>query len=192
MDEPPTNGNIVEKIRRYNKQFVEMHLYEKYWTDKYPDRKIAILSCMDTRLTELLPAALGLKNGDVKLIKNAGALISHPYGSVMRSLMVAVYDLEVETVLVIGHDDCGMQNLDCAKIISQMLSKGISLEMIQKIDREECSLEHWLSGFQEVYLSVEETVRSIKEHPFIHEGVQVVGFVMDPGTGELKSVVSED
>lgn len=48
---------------------------------------------MDTRLTELLPAALGIHNGDVKIIKNAGAVISHPFGSVIRSLLVAIIEL---------------------------------------------------------------------------------------------------
>lgn len=51
---------------------------------------------MDTRLTELLPAALGIRNGDVKIIKNAGGVISHPFGSVIRSLMVAIYELGVK------------------------------------------------------------------------------------------------
>ena len=58
--------------------------YEKYAASKYPNKKLAILSCMDTRLTELLPAALGLKNGDAKIIKNAGGIIADPFGSVMR------------------------------------------------------------------------------------------------------------
>ena len=59
---------MIEDILEYNKRFVENKGYEKYITNKYPDKKIAILSCMDTRLTELLPAALGIKNGDVKMI----------------------------------------------------------------------------------------------------------------------------
>ena len=65
---------MIEDILEYNKRFVENKGYEKYITNKYPDKKIAILSCMDTRLTELLPAALGM-NGDVKMIKNAGGII---------------------------------------------------------------------------------------------------------------------
>ena len=64
---------MLDEILEFNKQFVANKGYEKYITNKYPDKKIAILSCMDTRLTELLPAALGIKNGDVKMIKNAGA-----------------------------------------------------------------------------------------------------------------------
>lgn len=57
---------MIDEILKFNKQFVADKGYEKYITTKYPDKKIAILSCMDTRLTELLPAALGIKNGDVK------------------------------------------------------------------------------------------------------------------------------
>lgn len=52
---------IIEEIIKYNEQFVANKGYEKYLTSKYPDKKLAILSCMDTRLTALLPAALGLK-----------------------------------------------------------------------------------------------------------------------------------
>ena len=66
--------SMIDQIIAYNKTFVAQKGYEKYLTDKYPDKKLAVLSCMDTRLTELLPAALGLKNGDAKIIKNAGGL----------------------------------------------------------------------------------------------------------------------
>lgn len=77
--------NTIEEVLAFNKTFVEEKRYEQFETDKYPEKKLAVLSCMDTRLTELLPAALGLKNGDAKIIKNAGGVIAHPFGSVIRS-----------------------------------------------------------------------------------------------------------
>ena len=94
---------MIDELLNFNKTFVETKGYEKYITNKYPDKKIAIVTCMDTRLTELLPAALGIKNGDVKIIKNAGGTITHPFGSAMRSLLVAIYELGVEEVMIIGH-----------------------------------------------------------------------------------------
>ena len=100
-------NDSVKKMLEYNRVFVDHEMYQRYATTKYPDRKIAILSCMDTRMTELLPAALGIKNGDVKLIKNAGGQITHPYGSVIFSLLVAVYELGVDTILTSGQQaDC--------------------------------------------------------------------------------------
>ncbi len=178
----------VRKILEYNRVFVENELYSKYATSKFPDRKIAILSCMDTRMTELLPAALGLKNGDVKLIKNAGAQISHPYGSVIFSLLVAIYELGVDTVLVIGHDDCGGRLLDGAKIVEKMRAKGITQEALDEAERNHRNPVEWLTGFGDVCCAVEKTVGIIQKHPLIHKGVEVYGFVMNPETGSMRPV----
>ena len=79
-------------------------------------------------LTELLPAALGIKNGDVKMIKNAGGIISHPFGSVIRSLMVAIYELGVKEVMVIAHSDCGACHMSSAQMIEHMKARGIKQE----------------------------------------------------------------
>ena len=53
---------MLEEILAYNKQFVENKGYESYITNKYPDKKIAILSCMDTRLTTSLLAASSFRS----------------------------------------------------------------------------------------------------------------------------------
>ena len=47
--------NMIDDILQYNRQFVADKGYEPFITDKYPARKLAVLTCMDTRLTELLP-----------------------------------------------------------------------------------------------------------------------------------------
>lgn len=176
----------LEKMLEYNKIFVEHEMYHKYQTTKYPDRKIAILTCMDTRLTELLPAALGLKNGDVKIIKNAGALITHPYGSGIFSLIVAIYELGVDTVLVIGHDDCGGQALDGEKVIEKMVEYGVSRDTIEQISADEKNVAEWLTGFGDVCKTVQSTVDMISNHPLIHKEVEVLGFIMDPLTGAIR------
>ena len=98
---------MIDQILDYNKTFVAQKGYERYITNKYPDKKLAVLSCMDTRLTELLPAALGLKNGDAKIIKNAGGLVISAFDSAMRSLIVAIYELGVKEIMVVAHSHCG-------------------------------------------------------------------------------------
>ena len=100
------------EIIEYNKEFVDTKKYKDFQTTKYPNKKMVILSCMDTRLTELLPKALNLKNGDAKIIKNAGALVTHPFGSIMRSILIALYELKAEEVYIIGHKGCGMSDIN--------------------------------------------------------------------------------
>ncbi len=89
-----------------------------------PERELAILSCMDARMVELLPRALGLKNGDAKLIKNAGAVVTHPWGSVMRSLLVAVLELKVKEIMVVAHYDCGMRGLNADAFLGKARSRA--------------------------------------------------------------------
>ncbi len=175
----------IEKMMAHNRDFVENNLAESYRTTKYPSKKIAILSCMDTRLTELLPAALGFKNGEVKLIKNAGAVVSHPFGSVMRSLMVSIYELGVTDILVIGHYECGMQGLEPEKMLEKMESRGISREKIELINACGINLRQWLKGFESIEQSILQTVDAIRTHPLIPSDVAVSGFLIDPETGRL-------
>lgn len=179
---------MVDGILKYNKKFVENKEYEKYQAGKYPEKKLAILSCMDTRLTELLPAALGIKDGDAKIIKNAGAVITHPFGSVVRSLLVAIVELGVEDVMVIGHTDCGVQHIDADQILGHLQQRGISMEKIEMLKFAGIDFEKWLCGFNTVRESVEDTVKILKDHPLIPDDVNIYGYIMDTKTGELYPV----
>ena len=179
---------MIEDILAYNKRFVAEKGYEKYITNKYPDKKIAILSCMDTRLTALLPAALGIKNGDVKMIKNAGGIISHPFGSVIRSLMVAIYELGVTEVMVIAHSDCGACHMSSAQMIEHMKARGIKQETIDMIRFCGVDFESWLYVFEDTEKSVKGTVEAIINHPLIPNDINVSGFIIDSVTGELTPV----
>ena len=179
---------MIDEILAYNKKFVEERQYEKYAASKYPNKKTAILTCMDTRLVELLPAALGLKNGDVKIIKNAGGVVTSPFGSVIRSLLVAIIELGVEEIMVIGHTDCGVQHIDSDMMIHHMKERGISQESIDLMKYCGINFEEWLAGFDTVEQSVKDTVDTIRNHPLIPTDIRIGGYVINTVTGELTVV----
>lgn len=163
--------------------------YERFATSKYPDKKIAIVTCMDTRLVELLPAALGLRNGDVKIIKNAGATITNPFDSTMRSILIAIYELGVNEIMVIGHTGCGVQGMDAEEMLHLMTERGVSEEHISLMKHCGINLNEWLHGFDDTNEAVKETVDLIAHHPLMPPtGVNVQGFVMDSYTGELTAL----
>lgn len=179
----------IEQILKDNKEFIKSEKYKEYKTTNLPNKKIAVLSCMDTRLTHLLPAALNMKNGDMKIIKNAGGIINHPFGSAMRSLLVAIYELGVQEILVIGHYDCGMQGLEPSKLIERMKFRNIKQETLDMINNCGIDLNTWLKGFDDVETSVNSTVNIIKNHPLIPQDVDVYGLIISPETGELTQLV---
>ncbi len=178
----------LTEMLEYNKRFVAERQYEKYATSKYPDRKIAIVTCMDTRLVQLLPAALGIKNGDVKIIKNAGGTITNPFDSTVRSLLVAIYELGVNEVMIIGHTTCGVQGMDGAEMLDLMRKRGIDEEHISLMKHCGIDLESWLHGFDKTDDAVLETVDLVKNHPLVPKDVIVKGYIMDSETGELTPI----
>lgn len=179
---------MLHEILEYNKTFVASKGYEKFVTSKYPNKKIAIVSCMDTRLTELLPAALGLKNGDAKIIKSAGAVVSHPFGSAMRSLLIGIYEIGVEEILVIGHTDCGARYTDSRKMIEKMKRRGIPAQSIDLMEYYGIDFATWLGGFKDLDTSIRKSVELIRKHPLVPKEIMVYGLVIDSTTGALRKL----
>lgn len=179
---------MIEEILSYNRAFVDSKGYEKYKTTKYPDKRIAIVTCMDTRLVELLPAALGVRNGDVKIIKNAGGTITNPFDSTMRSILVAVYELGVNEIMVVGHTECGVQGMNAGEMLHLMKERGVSEEHISLMRHCGIDLDGWLHGFDDTEAAVRETVDLIWHHPLMAADVKVAGYIMDSYTGELKRI----
>lgn len=178
---------MLNEILNFNREFVARKDYLPYQTTKYPDRKLAILTCMDTRLTHLLPAALGLKNGDVKMIKNAGGVVLAPYGGVVRSLLLAVLELGVEEILVIGHTDCGVCGMRPEVMRQHLLARGVSPETLETIDREgTVDLDAWFTGFAGEEQAVRDSVAMLRAHPLLPKDVAIHGLIIDSNTGELR------
>lgn len=178
---------MLDEILACNRQFVEEHRYKPYETSKYPDRKIAILTCMDTRLTHLLPAAMGLKNGEVKLIKNAGGIVFSPYDTTVRSLLIAILELGVEEILVIGHTDCGVCGMHPEEIRAHLLARGIAPGTLEKLDQDPgIDLDAWFTGFCDEESAVRDTVSLLRHHPLMPRDVLIHGLVIDTRTGELR------
>src|SRR5690625_7665349 len=101
----------INDIISFNKRFVKSKQYTRYETDSFPNKKMVVLTCMESRLVELLPRALNIQNGDVKMLKNAGAVINRPFGNIMKSILIAIHNLRAEHVVVICHHDFGMTKI---------------------------------------------------------------------------------
>lgn len=179
---------MINELLKHNEEFVAKEGYKPHITSKYPDKKIAIVTCMDTRLVTLLPAALGIKNGDVKMIKNAGGVIPHPWDSTMKSLLVGIYELGVTSVMIIGHTECGVQGMKATEMIHLMEERGIKPETISMVKRCGVDLDKWLTGFEDTTKAVKDSVELVKNHPLVPSDVEVSGYIMDSLTGKITAL----
>ncbi|MBD2846861.1 carbonic anhydrase [Paenibacillus sp. IB182496] len=183
--------SILRDIMAFNQSFVEEKQYEQYVTDKFPGKRAVILTCMDTRLVELLPKALNLRNGDVKIVKNAGAILTQPFGSAMRSILVAIYALGAREVFVIGHHGCGMTKLDSDAMVEKFKEEGIEASVIDTLEQSGISMKRFLRGFDSPEDGVKHSVDIIRNHPLLPRNIPVHGLVIDPTTGAL-DLIDED
>jgi carbonic anhydrase len=178
--------SILSDILSHNTGFVRKREYEPFRTDAFPDKKLVVLTCMDTRLVELLPRAMNLRNGDAKVIKNAGAIVSHPFGSVMRSVLVAVYELNAAEVAVVGHHGCGMTGLSCERFLEKAVARGVPTQTLEILRCSGVDLTDWLTGFKSPQDGVIQSVEIIRHHPLLPQGVPVHGLIISPETGQLE------
>ncbi len=181
--------SIISEILEYNESFVANKKYEQFRTTRFPDKKLVILTCMDTRLVELLPKAMNLRNGDAKIIKNAGAIVTQPFGNIMRSILVAIYELNAREVCVVGHHECGMTGLNSHSIVDKAKNAGISDSVFRTLEHSGINLHRWLTGFDSVKEGVVNSVDIIRNHPLLPPNTPVHGMIIHPETGKLELVV---
>jgi carbonic anhydrase len=190
---PYTDGRIFKTSSRlpammaHNRNFVERGAFKEFEVKTDPNAsRCVILTCMDSRLTHLLPAALNIKQGEAKVIKTAGAILSHPWGGIMRSVLIALYELRASEVFVVGHDDCGMLTVNPSATVQRMLASGVPEDRLRVLEAAGVDVGKWLKGFTSVEESVMTAVEAIKRHPLVPPNLKVTGLVIHPGTGELR------
>lgn len=175
----------IEEMLAYNEQFVKNKGYIPYRSDSIPNKKMVVFTCMESRLVELLPKALNIQNGDVKMIKNAGAIIRKSFDSVIKSILVAIYRLQAEEVVVIGHHDCGMACVNTNDLKDQMLHAGIKEETFRALEYAGIDFHEEFYGFRNVEDSILQSVEIIRRHPLLPKHVLVHGLVINPDTGKV-------
>ncbi|KAF5089231.1 beta-class carbonic anhydrase [Methanobacterium aggregans] len=173
---------MLDEVLKANANFVKE--FEPKKMSHMPQKKLAVVTCMDTRLTGFLEHAMGIGRGDAKIIKNAGNTIVDR--DVIRSLAAAVYALGVEEIMVVGHYDCGMANVDPGKIRAAMMDRGVDQKTVTELD-----LKEWIGAIDDEEKNVVQTVEKIRGSQFIPSDVPVHGLIIDLYQGKLKVLVED-
>jgi carbonic anhydrase len=140
-----------------------------------PARKIAILACMDARLS--VEQLLGLKTGDAHIIRNAGGIATE---DALRSLIISHHLLGTQEFIVINHTDCGMVTFTD----DQLLDK-----LEEQTGTPVVAPAHF-HAFKDLEANVRRQVARIKNHPYVRD-IPVRGFVYDVKSGKLTEVTGQ-
>jgi carbonic anhydrase len=151
-----------------------------------PKWRVAILTCMDCRIISNI---FGIEDpGDAIIIRTAGALLT---SDSLRSLIIAIYELNVNLIVVVGHTDCGgeMTKDQMIQLLNKISKKtGMPGEQVLRL-LSSSDLSTAFLGFSDVEEQIHETVKSIQEHPLIFPTeVEVVGYIYDVSRGIISKV----
>lgn len=135
-----------------------------------PGRKLAVLACMDARLT--VEDILGLRTGDAHIIRNAGGLATD---DALRSLVISQQLLGTEEVIVIEHTGCGMLTFQDADVHRDL------------VERTGTDVDLAFHAFPDLEANLRAQLDRIRAHPWVKD-VPIHGLVFEVETGRLREV----
>jgi carbonic anhydrase len=135
-----------------------------------PGRRLAVVACMDARLT--VEDVLGLRTGDAHVIRNAGGLATD---DAIRSLVISQHLLGTEEIIVIEHTGCGMLTFQ-----DEPVRRTIAKETGAQVDLP-------LLPFADLEANLRKQVERIRSHPWVKD-VPVNGVIYEVETGRLRPI----
>jgi carbonic anhydrase len=160
----------IDELLAHNRDYVDRHGHRVLPTE--PRRRLAVLTCMDSRLD--LFGALGLDLGEAHLIRNAGGIASD---DAIRSLLLSQRLLGTRSVMVIHHTRCGLETFD-----EETLADEVEASLGARPPFR-------LGAYRDVELDVRATVDALRASPFV-DGTEVRGFVFNVDDGDIREILS--
>jgi len=143
--------------------------------DVRPSRRLAIVTCMDSRVNVF--AALGLGVGEAHVLRNAGGVITD---DVIRSLAVSQRRLGTREVMLIHHSDCGMQKLT---------DDGFRAELQQATG---VAPAFAIESFTDLDADVRQSILRVRRSSFLAHRDAVRGFIYDVDSHLLREIDVDD
>ncbi len=162
--------SVIDEVLEANELYSRTHELRRL--TPRPARKLAVLTCMDTRLSI---RTLGLMTGDAHIIRNAGGIVTE---DTLRSLVISHYLLGTEEIMVINHTDCGLMSTTEHDLRARIHTHTGTAAVAPA----------FFYAFQNIEENVRHQLQKLHTHPWIPKEVSVRGFVYDVSSGRLREI----
>ena len=162
--------SYFENFLKANQAYVELH-GDLHLSIK-PKTKVAIVTCMDSRLH--VAPALGLALGDAHILRNAGGRVTD---DMIRSLVISQQQMGTREIVVLHHTDCGAQTFN-----NEDFQEHLKCELGVDVSGQD------FLPFQDIDESVREDMKLLRACPLIPDDVIISGAVYDVDTGSMREI----
>jgi carbonic anhydrase len=162
--------SVIDEVLEANEIYARTHELRRL--TPRPARKLAVLTCMDTRLSI---RTLGLTTGDAHIIRNAGGFVTDDS---LRSLLISHYLLETEEIMVINHTDCGLMHTSEEDLRTRIQNRTGTAAIAPA----------FFFAFRNIEENVRHQLQKLHTHPWISRQISARGFVYDVSSGRLREI----
>jgi len=161
---------VIDEVLAANEIYARTHELRRL--TPRPERKLAVLTCMDTRLST---RTLGLKEGDAHIIRNAGGIVTD---DTLRSLVVSHHLLGTEEFMIINHTYFEYTHTTENDLRNQIQNRTGTAAVAPA----------FFYAFQNIDENVRHQLQKLRTHPWIPDSITVRGFVYDVASGRLREI----
>ncbi|ESU31752.1 hypothetical protein G3A_14950 [Bacillus sp. 17376] len=151
-------------------------------------KKTMIITGVNQEIYPLFEVITNKKNKDMMILNSFGAVITQPYGCLIRNIILAVYNEMVDEIYIIGEMESKEVKLNMSDKIKEHGVSGEILKTINYIDVVERDVISWLTGPQSIEDVIKKNKDLIKGHPLIPKTIPVHAYIANPKTGEYYPV----
>ena len=163
--------SIIDRVVEANRNYAKTY---NPALGKRPAPKIAVVTCMDPRLSDL-PGILGLPLADIDVIRTGGPAVTE---DVLAELIVSNRVLGTTEILLLNHTGCGFTTFTDDELNARLsASTG---------DASPAPMRFF--SYNDPEQNTREQIEKVRAHPWIAKDVAVRGFIFDVETGLLREV----
>ena len=163
--------SIIDRVVEANRNYAKTY---NPALGKRPAPKIAVVTCMDPRLSDL-PGILGVPLADIDVIRTGGPAVTE---DVLAELIVSNRVLGTTEILLLNHTGCGFTTFTDDELNARLsASTG---------DASPAPMRFF--SYSDPEENTREQIEKVRAHPWIAKDVAVRGFIFDVETGLLREV----
>ncbi|MFX3623743.1 MAG: carbonic anhydrase [Ectobacillus sp.] len=161
------------------------------------NKKVLFVTRMDQKLEQLLQQVTNIHPKNMLILNSFGPVISHPYSDLMRDIIIAIYQENVEEIFIVGTTEGQENTVDKQNLLNKIYESERVKEKMQTLDYlfQNCmpefpnvSVSDWLEGSKTVVEGIQKSVDIIRHHPLIPSHVKVRSLFINRKKGNLVEV----
>ncbi|MBT2258911.1 carbonic anhydrase [Priestia megaterium] len=158
-------------------------------------KKVLFVIGMEQKLERFIKEETNVNPENMIILQTYQPVVLHPFDDLMRDIIIAVYQDNVEEIVVVSTNDYQKNTGD---ILNKIYKNKELQDKIQTLDYlfkncmpefPESTVSVWLKGGKTLTDSVQKTVNFIRNHPLLPSHVKVKELYIDQGNEKLSEIV---